>query len=140
MNELRSKLGGILKRSGYSVTRPRWEVFQFLSGKEPVSVSSITKALEKSIDRASVYRTVNLFQELGIVQRHNVGWKYKIELSDAFSEHHHHLTCIRCGKITMVHEKSLELSMKNTARWYGYQMTGHQVELQGYCEDCEKKP
>ncbi|USN96665.1 MAG: transcriptional repressor [Candidatus Nomurabacteria bacterium] len=136
MNETLSRLSDILKKDGYSLTKPRRAVFQFLLGKEPVTMSDITKVLMPTVDRASVYRTVALFQELGIIQRHNVGWKYTIELSDTFSEHHHHITCIRCGKVTSINEKALERSVEDLARQYGYRATGHQIELQGYCAAC----
>ena len=62
----------------------------------------------KGVDRASVYRAVRLFEQLGIVQRLNTGWKYKIELTDKFAEHHHHLTCLQCGKTIAMGESELE--------------------------------
>ena len=137
MNESLSRLRDILKKDGYSLTKPRRAVFQFLLNKEPIAIGDITKALLSTVDRASVYRTVILFQKLGIIQRHNVGWKYTIELSDIFTEHHHHLTCISCGKVTPINEKALEGLVEDLARQYGYRATGHQIELQGYCETCQ---
>ncbi|MCA9339304.1 MAG: transcriptional repressor, partial [Candidatus Saccharibacteria bacterium] len=122
----------------YSLTKPRRVVFHFLLHKEPVGIREITKALTSMVDRASVYRTVALFQRLGIIQRHNIGWKYTIELSDKFVEHHHHLTCIQCGKVTSVNEKAVTRFVKNLAEQYGYRATGHQIELQGYCAHCDK--
>lgn len=82
----------LLKQNGQSVTRARLTVFKALLGQEPMGMTSLAGRTE-DIDRASVYRAVELFERLGIVQRLNTGWKYKLELSDKFNDHHHHLAC-----------------------------------------------
>ncbi len=74
----------ILKGNGYSMTAPRRAVFDTLSGHESMNMSDLTKSVANICDRASVYRTVELFEKLNIVQRIAIGWKYKIELSDIF--------------------------------------------------------
>jgi Fur family ferric uptake transcriptional regulator len=136
MQEASRKLGTILKDNGYSTTAPRLAVLQYMLHREPVSIASLTKALE-SIDRASIYRTIHLFQELGIIHRLNTGMKYKVELSDIFAEHHHHFTCIDCGKITAVSEQALERFVDRLSQHYGFVSTEHQFEVQGYCKDCK---
>jgi Fur family ferric uptake transcriptional regulator len=88
------------------------------------------------IDRASVYRTIGLFEGLGLVQRLNTGWKYKIELSDTFTEHHHHLTCTNCGKTVAMNEQELERFIEQLAREHGFKPSGHQIEIQGVCGGC----
>lgn len=138
MEELINKLTRLLKSHGYSLTKPRIEVFKYLIGKEPLSISAVTKSLETTVDRASIYRTVTLFQQLGIVQRHNIGWKYKIELTDMFSDHHHHFTCTLCGKIVAINETELESFIDSLAKQYGFTATQHQIELQGICASCKR--
>lgn len=89
------------------------------------------------IDRASVYRTVALFEELGIVQRLQIGWKYKLELSDAFSRHHHHMTCLRCGLVISFDETpELEQQLRWVAASNRFKMKSHQLEIQGLCARC----
>lgn len=92
-----------------------------------------------SIDRASVYRAVELFEKLGIVQRLNTGWKYKIELTDKFSAHHHHLTCVQCGRTIALKESELEQFIDDIARGHGFVPEAHQIEIQGRCRDCQLK-
>lgn len=89
------------------------------------------------IDRASVYRVVSLFEQLGIVQRLQIGWKYKLELSDTFSHHHHHLTCLKCGRIIDFDEApALEKDLYHIAKNNNFQIRGHQLEIQGLCRNC----
>src|SRR4051812_18203711 len=102
-----------LKQQGQSLTAPRRAVFAALQDKEPQTMRDVVTACRGLADRASVYRTVGLFEQLGIVQRLQIGWKYKLELGDTFHRHHHHLTCTGCGAVIPfdedpVLEKSLQ--------------------------------
>ncbi len=128
-----------LKSSGYSLTKPRQEVFELLNGKEPQSMNELYKALAPSHDRASLYRTINLFERLGIVQRVNSGWKYKLELTDIFMHHHHHLTCLKCGRIIVFKEdQQLEELINKIAKDNIFVAQKHQMEIQGICDICHK--
>lgn len=93
-----------------------------------------------AIDRASVYRIVALFERLDIVQRLQTGWKYKIELSDAFHDHHHHATCLRCGNtIALAEDHTLERLLHRVAELHRFRLHSHQLELQGYCQSCSQR-
>jgi Fur family ferric uptake transcriptional regulator len=70
------------------------------------------------------------------VQRLNTGWKYKIELSDSFAEHHHHLTCTRCGRTIAMNETELEDVIARLAANHRFRPTAHQIEIQGLCTSC----
>src|SRR4051812_38298994 len=91
-------LRAILKQKGYSLTKPRKSVFELLLNHEPQSIAELIARSGTKIDRATVYRTVELFEKLGIVHRVNAGWKYKLELSEAFNDHHHRMHCTNCGR------------------------------------------
>jgi len=125
----------LLKEHGQSVTAARLAVFDALVGHEPMSMNELVKSVGH-IDRASVYRAIGLFEQLGIVQRLNIGWKYKIELTDRFAEHHHHLTCTNCGKTISMNEHDLELLISKLAADHNFTPTAHQIEIQGLCSDC----
>lgn len=92
----------------------------------------------KRTDRASVYRSAALFEELGILQRIHQGWKYRLELSDAFAAHHHHLTCVMCGATTAINEAELELFIERLARQHQFVPKTHQIEVQGTCAACTR--
>ena len=129
-----------LRENGYSNTSARREVFKALESQEPMSMNELVKKVAKKIDRASVYRTIALFEQLGIVQRLQIGWKYKLELTDIYSYHHHHVSCTNCGMVAPLREdKTLEAAMLSLASEYGFMSTGHQIEIQGLCRNCQEK-
>lgn len=126
----------MLKSSGHSVTKARVAVFNALLGQEPLSMRELAGRV-RAVDRASVYRIVDLFEALGIVQRLHTGWKYKLELTDKFAEHHHHLTCTNCGRTVAMNETDLELVIDRLSRAHGFKPSAHQIEIQGLCQRCQ---
>lgn len=126
----------ILKDAGYSRTAARSAVFEALLGQEPLSMAELVSRAP-SVDRASVYRAVELFEQLGIVQRLHIGWKYKLELTERFSYHHHHLTCMYCERMTPINEARLEAFIEQLTQEYGFVPKAHQIEIQGICRHCQ---
>ena len=130
----------ILRDNGYSTTKTRQAVFAALSSHKPLSMHELVERCS-DIDRASVYRSVALFEEIGIVHRLYTGWKYTIELSDRFGLHHHHATCSRCGKIISLEEDTaLESALRRLADKHSFVISGHEIELTGLCNNCSKTP
>jgi len=130
------ELVSFLRENGFSITKQRILVFELLVNSEPLSVRELYELSKDSIDRASLYRTIAVFEQLGIIQRINIGWKYKVELSDSFAEHHHHLTCVSCHKVIPINEAELESFISLVASSHGFMPIEHQVEIQGYCQHC----
>jgi Fur family transcriptional regulator, ferric uptake regulator len=131
-------LQNYLRTSGYSVTAPRKLVFEALSQKSPITLQELVAHAAGVADRSSVYRTIELFEQLGIITRIYTGWKYKIELSDKFSKHHHHLTCISCGRTVVIHEgPAMEQAIAKLAEQAGFLADSHQLEIRGVCTKCQ---
>lgn len=127
-----------LKDKGYSVTKPRLITFDALSNsKQPLTMQDLIRRTNKAVDRASVYRTVDIFEETGITQRIYSGWKYKIELSDVFQEHHHHFTCTNCGLVIPINNEEIEDIIKDLSEKQKFKATTHQLEIQGLCAKCQ---
>lgn len=134
-----SALQSTLKKNGYSVTSARRLVFNTLQNHEPQTMRTLVLACKTEVDRASVYRTIALFEELGIIHRLQIGWKYKLELSDNFSSHHHHFSCLQCGSITTIAEDSiLEARITQFAEKYQFLPKDHQLEISGLCQKCQR--
>ncbi|HVX48175.1 MAG TPA: Fur family transcriptional regulator [Candidatus Saccharimonadales bacterium] len=128
-----------LRNHGQSLTRPRAAVFAALQGREPQTMKQLIAACP-GMDRASVYRTVALFEKLSIVQRLQIGWKYKLELSDAFSRHHHHMTCLNCSRVISFDESpELEQQLRWLAADKRFKIRSHQLEIQGLCSRCSAR-
>jgi len=130
----------LLRARGHSLTTARRLVFRELQRHESVTMQQLWKKLSPSIDRASIYRAIGLFVELGVAKRVNVGWKYKLELSGQFAEHHHHLTCNRCGRVVAMNESVLEEFIQYVSDKHGFRPASHQVEIVGVCDVCSSGP
>ena len=90
-----------LKHHRVSLTKPRKLIYEVLSRNEPLTMQEL-QANVPDLDKTTVYRTVALYEQLGIVQRLQIGWKYKVELSNEYQDHHHHVTCVQCGQTVAV--------------------------------------
>ncbi len=103
-------------------------------------MDQLIRKLRHKMDRASIYRTIELFEKLGIVNRLQIGWKYKLELSETFAGHHHHATCLQCEKVIAFEENpELEAGIHKLAEDLGFKLTSHSLELRGLCKDCQNK-
>jgi len=136
MSQREIDIATILRENGLSVTKQRLLVFKTLEGREPLSMYELYELVKGHLDRASLYRAITTFEKLGIVSRINMGWKYKVELSDRFAGHHHHLSCLGCGQIIPLNENELENFIDSLARSHQFKPVAHQIELQGYCKSC----
>jgi len=138
MSEPIEQLEQTLKKNSFSLTAARRTVFLALQGHEPQSMHDLVVRCGNGVDRASIYRTIALFERLGIVQRLQMGWKYKLELTGSFVHHHHHLSCVNCGKIIALPEDDvLEARLHTLAAAKRFQPQDHQLEIRGLCVDCQ---
>ena len=86
--------------------------------------------IDKKISIATVYRTVKLFEEAGIVEKHDFkGDKARYEKSP--DEHHDHLIDINSGKIIEFVDKDIEILQNKVAQKLGYKLVDHKLELYG---------
>jgi len=86
--------------------------------------------LDSKISIATVYRTVKLFEELGILSKHDFkGNKSRYE--QATHEHHDHLIDINTGAIIEFVNEDIEKLQKNVAEKLGYKLVDHRLELYG---------
>ena len=86
--------------------------------------------IDKKISIATVYRTVKLFEEFGIVEKHDFkGGKARYEESP--EEHHDHLIDINSGEIIEFVDKEIEILQIKVAKKLGYKLVDHKLELYG---------
>ena len=86
--------------------------------------------VDKKISIATVYRTVKLFEEAGIVEKHEFkGGKARYEQSP--DEHHDHLIDINRGEIVEFVDKDIEKLQNEVAKKLGYKLVDHKLELYG---------
>ena len=86
--------------------------------------------LDSKISIATVYRTVKLFEESGIVEKHDFKGN-KARYEQAPKEHHDHLIDINTGEITEFVNEDIEKLQKQVAEKLGYKLVDHRLELYG---------
>lgn len=127
----------ILQTSGHFVTRPRQRLFDLLQHHSPLPIKQLIDLAEHH-DQATVYRNVILFEQLGIVNRLQLGRNAQLELSDKFQHHHHHLTCMHCGKVIAIKEnRVIESEITRIGQQTGFTATDHVLEIRGHCSNCQ---
>ncbi len=134
-----SELLEILRCSGYKITRARRVVLEALiatPGHVTASdVVAMVQAHAPGVGRASVYRALDLFSRLGLVQVSGLGsavTRYAL----APAGHHHHLVCVHCHKTVEFDDCHLADLQRQLAERFGFQINGHLVEMYGRCPDC----
>ena len=86
--------------------------------------------IDPKISIATVYRTVKLFEEAGIVAKHEFkGGKARYE--ELNEGHHDHLIDIKTGEIIEFVDEEIEMLQKKVADKYGYKLVDHKLELYG---------
>lgn len=132
-------LKALLKKNGSSLTKPRKLIFDLLLNQKPQTMHTLIEHSDRKVDRATLYRTLKLFENAGIVQRLNIGFKYKFELSDVFAGHHHHFHCTSCGTTFSLQPNSmLETMIDTVAAKSGFSPRSHQLEIYGLCPNCRQ--
>ena len=86
--------------------------------------------VDQSISLATVYRTVKLFEESGILDKLEFG-DGRARYEDADREHHDHLINIQNGKVIEFVDSDIELLQEKIAIKLGYRLLGHKLELYG---------
>jgi Fur family ferric uptake transcriptional regulator len=91
-----------------------------------------------TIGIATVYRTLGLLEEEGIVNSLSFGAKgKKYELG--LEKHHDHLICTQCGKLIEFYDETIENQQKVIAQKFDFKMTGHTMNITGICKTCQSK-
>lgn len=139
-----------LKDSGARLTEPRELVLEILrSADEHLTATDIyvqAHRIKPSIGLTTVYRTLELLIQLGIVQKFELGeGKARFELVDKpEGKGHHHLVCLKCRKIidhSDISEDEKEFLSRIESRLnkkYNFQLLDHLMWFYGVCRDCRR--
>lgn len=132
----------ILKKEGYKLTYQRKIILNTIieHHSEHLSCDDIFNIVRKKhleIGIATIYRTLQLFEELKIVHRVNFDDGFsRYELIRGTEDHHHHLVCLECGKVIEVKLDLLEALEKEIEKEEDFDIVDHNVQFYGYCNDC----
>jgi Fur family ferric uptake transcriptional regulator len=96
------------------------------------------RARDESIGPATVYRSLNLFKQLGLVDERRLG-KVRCYYEIKQSPEHQHLLCQGCGKVIEFQNPHFQKLIKMVQREHGFKITKAELYLEGYCPNCEEK-
>lgn len=94
--------------------------------------------IDSGISIATVYRTVRLFEEAGIIAKHDFG-DGRSRYEEANDEHHDHLIDMRSGQVIEFSNDEIEKLQEAIANQLGYKLVGHRLELYGVLMDDKEK-
>jgi Fur family transcriptional regulator, ferric uptake regulator len=119
---------------GLRMTEQRRVIARVLSeAKDHPDVEELHRrsaAIDKGISIATVYRTVRLFEESGILERHDFR-DGRSRYEEAGSEHHDHLIDMKSGKVLEFFDPEIERLQSEIARRLGFKLVDHRMELYG---------
>ena len=113
----------------------------FLSEDHP-SVDGIIRRLREgneAVGTATVYRTLEVLVESGLVRAHDFGEGFKRYEPMSAQAHHEHLICDRCGNVVEFQNERLERMLPIIADEHAFQHSRHRVEIYGVCRDCLRR-
>ncbi len=128
----------ILKERGYRLTNQRRLIVRELEGKRHLSAEEIHDRLKvehPELGLSTVYRTLDLLTELGIVRKEDFGEGYsRYELTT--ERMHHHARCRECGKVIEFNEELMEYLVLQVERETGFSTDWYEITLHGRCAEC----
>lgn len=137
---------------GVRVTEPREVVMEVLLGtEEHLTAADIyvrAHELNPAIGLTTVYRTLDILLQMGIVQKFDFGEgkaRYELINNSQSKEHHHHLVCVRCKTIVDYYDfvdEELEFIKKTQDKLsdkYRFHIMDHVISFYGICEKCRMK-
>ncbi len=137
---MQKRIEKLCEDKGIKLTEGRRLIIQVISesGDHP-NVDEVLRRVNKlnpKIGIATVYRTLKLLEDAGIITKHEFGTNkahYEIEEED---DHHDHLIDVSTGKIHEFFNVELEELKEKIAKNMGYELVGHKLEL--YCKPIKK--
>lgn len=130
----RSRLERLCVEIGMRMTGQRRAIAGILSeARDHPDVEEVHKrasTIDPNISLSTVYRTVRLFEEAGILERHEFG-DGRARYEPVAKEHHDHLIDLRTGKVIEFQNEQVEKLQESIARDLGYELVDHRLELYG---------
>ena len=130
-----------LADSGYRSSGPRQTVIEAVA-KQGCSVTAreiadVLRERGSGVGLASIYRTLDLLDRTGLVQRFEVGEGVaRYEPAYPSGEHHHHIVCDSCGSVTPFEDAALEQAIERLSGRVKHAVNAHDVTLHGECPAC----
>jgi Fur family transcriptional regulator, ferric uptake regulator len=133
----RERAEASLFAAGFRSGGGRRQVVELLADQDcAVTAAEIDRRLRR-VGRSTVYRSLEQLEELGLVQRIDLGGDaVGFERVDP-AGHHHHIVCQQCGRVVAFEDARLENAIVALAKRPDFSVHSHEVTLRGECASCE---
>jgi Fur family ferric uptake transcriptional regulator len=137
-----NRIEALCTERGLRMTGQRRVIARVLSsGSDHPDVDEVYRRaneIDPKIALSTVYRTLKLFSEQGILERHDFGLG-RGRYEEASREHHDHLIDVESGRVIEFHNEAIEALQDRVARELGFKLVGHRLELYGVRVKAGKK-
>ena len=134
-----------LKDVGLKATQPRLKILSVLEQHRDrhMSAEDVYRALmatDDDLGLATIYRVLTQFESAGLVIRHHFAGGHAVFELDS-GEHHDHIVCIDCGRVTEFVDSTIERRQITIAKKHGFRLADHSLVMHGHCDrkDCEHR-
>ena len=136
------RMAEALRSSGYRLTRQRRLLLEVLEeSQEHLDAESLhdrAKARDPNVSLATVYRTLGVLKEAGLVEEHRLGEEHA-HFEAVQETPHYHFTCLRCGRVTEFDAPQVAHVVQELSGREGVHVAEVHLFLSGYCAECQRR-
>ena len=140
MRNIRNNTSG--EMVGHPVTAQRRLLLDLIRGAgghiDAKEIYRRASSKDESISLATVYRSLRLFKELGLVEERRLG-QVRCYYEIKRSLEHQHLVCKRCGKVIEFESPLVSEMVAKAQREHGFKVIKAELCLEGYCQECKQE-
>lgn len=137
------KLEELLKKSGLKITKQRMAILDILKNSElPTTAEDVFLGLKErgvAANLSTVYRTLETLHNCGIIKKFRIVGEGKAFYEFFRVVHRHFLVCIECKKMLPICGCPLSDYEKALEEKTDFKISGHKLDIYGYCPECRKK-
>lgn len=134
---------GFFNNHGIKCTKQRERIFDILKETDlPLTAEQVyfrIREYDGTISLSTIYRILETFVAKGMAIKSNITADNRAMFELNRMEHKHHLICVCCKKMIAVHNCPLEGYEKSLEQDTNFHITGHKLEIFGYCPECKNK-
>ncbi|MCX7914114.1 MAG: transcriptional repressor [Thermodesulfovibrionales bacterium] len=130
-----------ISSKGLKITKKRDEIFdEVLNTKghfDPEELYMRLKQKGSKVSRASIYRTIPLLVEIGLIEEVERVDKHAHYERVSADSHHDHMICMKCGKVIEFFSPTLEMLQDEICQRENFHKIRHSLEIFGLCKQCQ---